>query len=88
MSELELTKKLIEGNEIRVFSNEKLQAQIDKAVASLPENAAGAVVLHGDLNGASLSVVGKVGDNWTVVAAGFRTWFGEMGAEAEIRYTW
>ena len=88
MTELELTKKLIEGNEIRVFSNEKLQAQIDKAVASLPENAAGAVVLHGDLSGASLSVVGKVGDNWTVVAAGYRKWSGELAGEAEVRYTW
>ena len=88
MTELELTKKIINGNEIRIFSNAALQAQIDKAVSSLPDNAAGAVVAHGDLNGASLSVVGKVGDNWTVVAAGYRSWQGELNAEAEVRYTW
>lgn len=88
MSDLELTKKYIDGNEIRVFSNTALQAQVDKAVATLPENAAGAVVAHGDLNGASLSVVGKVGDHWTVVAAGYRSWAGELSGEAEVRYTW
>ena len=88
MSELELTKKLIEGNEVRVFSNAALQAQVDKAVATLPDNAAGAVVAHGDLNGASLTVVGKVGDHWTVVAAGFRSWQGELAGEAQVRYTW
>lgn len=80
--------KLINGQEIRVFSDPLLQSNVDRVLASLPDTATGAVVLHGDLNEASLSVVGKVGEHWTVVASGYRKWSGEMNGEAEVRYSW
>lgn len=83
-----LTKKFINGDEIRVFSDSALQSQIDKVLATLPDDAKGAVVTHADFSGASVSVVGKVGDHWTVVAAGYRKWTGEMNAAADIRYAW
>jgi len=83
-----VTKKLIDGNEVRVFSDVNLQKSIDRVLSTLPDTAKGAVVAHADLNGASLSVVGKVGNNWTLVASGYRSWRGEMKAEADLRYAW
>lgn len=83
-----LVKKLIDGKEVRIFSNASLQQSVDRVLATLPNDAKGAVVAHADLGGASLSVVGKVGNNWTVVASGYRTWQGQLSAEADIRYSW
>lgn len=80
--------KLINGQEVRVFSDPLLQSNVDHVLASLPDTATGAVVAHGDLDGASLSVVGKVGEHWTVVAAGYKPWHGDLKAEAEVRYQW
>ena len=79
---------LLDGKEIRVFSDASLQARVDKVLASLPDEVKGAVVAHGDLSGASLSVVGKVGTHWTVVASGYRSWLGELKGEADVRYAW
>jgi hypothetical protein len=36
----------------------------------------------------TLSVLGKVGDNWSVVAEGYRSWSGEMRGDVEVRFTW
>ncbi len=83
-----LTKRFLDGKEIRVFSDPSLQTSIDRVLATLPDDATGAVVAHGDLSGASLSILGRVGDHWTVVASGYRSWAGELKAEADIRYAW
>jgi hypothetical protein len=83
-----LTKKLIGGNEVRVFSDASLQASVDRVLATLPDEAKGAVVAHATLEGASLSVVAKSGTHWTVVASGYRSWDGKLKGEADVRYAW
>ena len=83
-----LTKYLVGGNEIRMFSDPTLQTQVNMALSELDHGKTGAVIAHADLTGTSLSIVGKVGNNWTVVAAGYRKWSGEMDAEAEVKYSW
>lgn len=82
-----LTKKLVDGNEIRVFSDANLQKQVEKALAFMPADHRVGVVAHADLNGASLSIIGKIGNNFTVLASGYRSWDGELKAEAELRYS-
>lgn len=76
------------SDEIRPFSNAALQASIDSALESLPEDTKGAVIAHVDGDGASLSIVGKIGDKWSVVAEGYRSWDGELGGAAQVRFTW
>lgn len=76
------------GVEIRKFSNAKLQEACDRVLAAAPAGTAGAVVAHADLEGASLSVFGRVGDHWTLVAAAYKPYHGELSAEAEMRFTW
>lgn len=90
MMDNEIIKKYtMDGQELRLFSNDKLQDQIDRAFNSLPEGTKGAVIAHADLSGGfALSVVAKPLDHLTIVAAGFRSWSGELSGEAEVRYTW
>lgn len=85
---LNLTKYLYGDSEIRQFSDPVLQEQINSATNSIPAGHTGAVIAHADLVGTSLTVVGKVGDHWTVVAAGYKDWSGPMNAEAEVKYSW
>jgi hypothetical protein len=71
-----------------VFSDSALQAAIDHAVASIPAGQDSALVAHADLDGASLSVVVRVADHWTIQAAAIKPWTGPISAEAEIVASW
>jgi len=73
---------------LRKFSDVALQGAIDRALAAVPADKKGAVVAHADGDSVTLSVVGRIGNDWTIVAAGYRNWDGKLGAEAEVRYTW
>ena len=76
------------GKPVRKFSDENLQAAIDRAVERAGSKH-GAVVAHiDDGKNVSLSVVGRVGDHWTVTAAAFKPWHGKLSAEAEVVYSW
>jgi hypothetical protein len=84
----ELLVKRINEKDIRVFADANLQASVERVLAALPDDATGAVVAHADLSGATVSIVGKVGTNWTVVASGYRAWTGELKGEADVRFSW
>lgn len=70
------------------FSDDKLQAAIDKALADLPADKQGALVAHADLTAASLSVVGRVGPHWSVKAGAIYPYGGQLSAEAEVVASW
>ena len=72
---------------VRVFADEGLQAAIDRAVAR-SDAKHGAVVAHADGSGASLSIVAKKGDHWTVTAAAFKPYNGKLTYGAEVVYSW
>lgn len=72
---------------IRRYLDSGIQASIDKALASLPEGKAGAVIAYANGEGARLAVLGRVGiAEWTVVVD--KPWHGPVGAEAALRFSW
>lgn len=77
----------IPEQKVRVFADEGLQASIDRAIAR--SNAKhGAVVAHVDGDGASLSVVGKLGDHWSVAAAAYKPYRGKLAYGAQVVFSW
>ena len=74
--------------EIRKFGDAQINAWIDKALLQVPEDKTGMVVAHATQDGAALSVVGRIGDGWTVVAAAYKPFHGPLELEAAVRYTW
>ena len=71
-----------------VFSDANLQRAIDAAAASIPEGHSSAVVAHADLDGASLTVIARVADHWTIQAAAIKPWNGPLSAEADVVASW
>lgn len=71
-----------------VFSDAALQAAVDRAAALVPEGQSSAVVAHADLTGASLSVLVKLDDHWSVQAAAVTKWNGPLSAEADLIASW
>lgn len=72
---------------IRRFDDAKIQAAIDNALAGLPADRKCAVVAHATMTGASLSLVVRLGDKWSVAAGAFKPYSGPMTAEADIRWS-
>jgi hypothetical protein len=70
------------------FSDIALQAQIDAAIASLPPDKSGAVIVHGDLTGVNATVVLKKDAHWTIDAGASYTWAGQFSAGAAVAYSW
>jgi hypothetical protein len=72
---------------IRRFDDAKIQSAIDNALAGLPADRKCAVVAHATMTGASLSLVVKLGDQWSVAAGAFKPYAGPMTAEADVRWS-
>ncbi len=73
---------------VRKFSDANLQAAVDHALAELPPDRQIALVAHVDLNGASLTAVGKLGDHWSLSGSVSKPWNGPLSAEAEVIASW
>lgn len=73
--------------EVRKFSDAAIQSAIDGALSGLPPDKTVAVVAYADGSGASLAVVGRIGDLWSVTAAVAKPFGGRLTAAAEIRFT-
>jgi hypothetical protein len=73
---------------VRQFSDAKLQAAIDHALSVLPPDRTLAIVAHVDLQGASLTAVGKVGDHWSLSGSVSKPWSGPLTAQAEVIASW
>lgn len=72
---------------IRRFSDSRIQAAIDHALEVLDREEPGktiALVAHVDLDGATLTAVGKIGDNWSLSGSVSKPWHGPLAAEAEV----
>jgi hypothetical protein len=70
---------------LKPFSDYSLQKAIDRAVANLPEGHTVAAVAHVDnIEGASLSMIVRVGDEWKLSATLVKQWDQpfRFGAEA------
>lgn len=70
--------------EVRKFSGDKLQAAIENALAKLPADQKLAAVAHVDGSGASLSLVAKIGKQWSVAAACYKPYGKPLAYEAEV----
>lgn len=77
------------GNQtpIRRFADSQLQESIDRAVSGLGDKH-GTVIAHADGDGASLTVVAKMGEHWSIVAPCYRSWDGKLEGEVAVRYAW
>ena len=69
---------------IRQFADPFLQGAIDAAVERAGSKH-GAVVAHfDDDKNATLSVVGRIGNHWSVAAAAYKPWRGKLSYAAEV----
>lgn len=73
---------------VRRFSDDKLQAAVDRVLSRLPEGHTVALVAHADLEGASLTAVGKIGDHWSLSGTVSKPWNGPLDARAEVVASW
>lgn len=73
---------------VKKFTDAKIQAAIDHALSVLPPDRTVAVVAHADLNGVSLTAVGKIGEHWSVSGHVSKPWQGPLSAEAEVIASW
>lgn len=73
---------------LKKFTNSNIQAAIDNALSKLPPDRTVAVVAHADLEGASLTAVGKIGDHWSVSGHVSKPWKWPLVAEAEVVASW
>lgn len=76
------------GSAIRKFADSGIQGAIDKALAGLPDGHTGAVVAYANTKGASLAVVAKLGEHWSVVGVLDKPVNGQLSAEAAVRFAW
>ena len=72
---------------IRRFDDANIQNAIDKALMELPADRKVAVVAHADLKGASLSLVTRLGNDWSIAAACYKPYTGPLSAEAVVRWS-
>lgn len=73
---------------IRQYADPFLQGAIDAAVERAGSKH-GAVVAHfDDDKNVTLSVVGRIGNHWSVAAAAFKPWHGKLSYAAEVVYDW
>ena len=71
-----------------IFSDASLQGAIDEAVKKIPDGKNSAIVAHADGDGASVSVVVRAGDHWTIDAACIKPWQGPVTYGADVIYSW
>ena len=76
-----------ETNGIRRFDDANIQKAVDRALAELPSDRKFAVVAHADLTGASMSIVTRLGSDWSVAASCYKPYAGPLAAEAVVRWS-
>lgn len=70
------------------FSDTAIQAAIDRAAEKIPSGQNKAVVAHADGDGASVSVIVRADDHWTIEAACVKPWHGPLEYGADVIYSW
>lgn len=79
------------SGDIRKFDLVAINRQLDAGIATLPENATGAVIGVVDSNGAHLAIVGKKKFEsgelaWSVVAS--KPYDGKLDYAGQVRWAW
>ncbi len=76
--------QVVETNGIRRFNDGGLQRAIDRALKAKAADKKVAAVAHADLEGASVSLLVKLGDTWSISAGAYKPWNGSPTAEATV----
>ena len=71
---------------IRRFSDDAIQAAVDKALLAAKPESTFVVVAHGDTYGASLTAVVRLPEGFSVAGIFRYPYGGELSAAAEIRW--
>jgi len=69
---------------IRRFDDPNIQSAIDRALKALPSDRKVAAVAHANLTGVSLSLVTRLGGDWSVAASCYKPYAGKLVAAAEV----
>ena len=85
---LPTTLEIDKSGPIRRFSDAAIQANVASALAALPAGKKGAVLAVGNLDGARLAVVARLGEDWSVVLVAEKPWKGGLAAEAAVQFSW
>lgn len=78
----------IGGGAIRRFSDAKIGAAVDAALATIPRDKTGAVLAVADKDQVRLVAAARLGANWSVVGVLEKQWKGDLRAEAAVRFAW
>ncbi len=76
--------QVVETDGIRRFDNGGLQRAIDRAIKAKAADHKVAAVAHADMEGASVSLLVKLGDAWSISAGAYKPWNGSLTAEAQV----
>ena len=76
--------QVIETAGIRHFDNAGLQRAIDRAIDAKAKDKKFVAVAHADLEGASVSLLVKLDDVWSISAGAYKPWNGSLTAEAQV----
>jgi hypothetical protein len=71
----------------RAFSQDSLQAAVDKALGEVPSDKTLAVVAYADLSGARLAALVRLGGGWSFVGTLEKPYSGTLNAAAELRWS-
>lgn len=87
------TKVLPDGREIREFQSLEIQKYIEDAIATLPKDAHGAVILHADSNknfrfSTVVKFKGHWGENWTLITSVAAKPGTKLDAQGAVRVDW
>lgn len=69
-----------------MFDPHSIETQVAAAAASLPEGRNGMVIIYGDPGSASVELVERLNNNWTVTARG--TYDGKFSGDLEVVGSW
>ena len=75
------------GSVIRRFSDDKINAAVNSALAGIPEGQHAALFAVADLKGAKVGVAWKIDGHFSVVGVLEKPWSGDLKGELAARLT-
>jgi len=78
---------LLKTHDIRKFTDARIQAAVEDALQFVDADTPVAAVAHATTEGVKLSLAYRAGKDWTIMAAAYKDWHGDMGAEAKVVWT-
>lgn len=78
---------VLETRSIRRFTDARIQAAVEDALSHVSKDKPVAVVAHATLDGVKLSAAVRLGDDWSIMAAAYKDFGGDLRAEAKVVWT-